>query len=112
MSLAPEVLTNGDLGEEDEVAAAEIGSMDLSMTATVPVPGGGPVAMETAAAEEEKEAALPSLSMLAGVATPPAGQGGERLVAGGHPCSQCDRVFMSMQGLRSHERSHSAMALF
>ncbi|XP_015259238.1 PREDICTED: zinc finger protein 462 isoform X2 [Cyprinodon variegatus] len=32
--------------------------------------------------------------------------------AGGHPCSQCDRVFMSMQGLRSHERSHSAMALF
>lgn len=31
---------------------------------------------------------------------------------GGHPCAQCDRVFMSMQGLRSHERSHSAMALF
>lgn len=31
---------------------------------------------------------------------------------GGHPCVQCDRVFMSMQGLRSHERSHSAMALF
>lgn len=31
---------------------------------------------------------------------------------GGHPCGQCDRVFMSMQGLRSHERSHSAMALF
>ncbi|KAI4893997.1 hypothetical protein NFI96_014599 [Prochilodus magdalenae] len=29
----------------------------------------------------------------------------------GHPCSLCDRVFMSMQGLRSHERSHSAMAL-
>ncbi|XP_036384211.1 zinc finger protein 462 [Megalops cyprinoides] len=35
----------------------------------------------------------------------------ERAV-GGHPCGQCDRVFMSMQGLRSHERSHSAMALF
>jgi DNA-directed RNA polymerase subunit RPC12/RpoP len=32
--------------------------------------------------------------------------------AGGYPCGQCDRVFMSMQGLRSHERSHSAMALF
>ncbi|XP_041916495.1 zinc finger protein 462 isoform X1 [Alosa sapidissima] len=31
---------------------------------------------------------------------------------GGHPCAQCDRIFMSMQGLRSHERSHSAMALF
>ncbi|XP_046872385.1 zinc finger protein 462 isoform X3 [Hypomesus transpacificus] len=110
LSLAPEVLTNGDLGEEDEVAAVEIGSMDMSMTAMVPVPGGGLVAMETAA-EEEEEAATP-VSMLAGVATPPAGQGRERLVAGGHPCSQCDRVFMSMQGLRSHERSHSAMALF
>lgn len=36
----------------------------------------------------------------------------QRLAAGGHPCAQCDRVFMSMQGLRSHERSHSAMALF
>ncbi|KAG9266140.1 zinc finger protein 462 isoform X1 [Astyanax mexicanus] len=32
-------------------------------------------------------------------------------VVPGHPCSLCDRVFMSMQGLRSHERSHSAMAL-
>ena len=32
--------------------------------------------------------------------------------AGGYPCGQCDRVFMSMQGLRSHERSHSAMAMF
>ncbi|KAJ8415610.1 hypothetical protein AAFF_G00425900 [Aldrovandia affinis] len=31
---------------------------------------------------------------------------------GGHPCNQCDRVFMSMQGLRSHERSHTAMAMF
>ncbi|KAJ8286619.1 hypothetical protein GJAV_G00041220 [Gymnothorax javanicus] len=35
----------------------------------------------------------------------------ERIV-GRHPCALCDRVFMSMQGLRSHERSHSAMALF
>ncbi|XP_066566657.1 zinc finger protein 462 isoform X2 [Amia ocellicauda] len=32
--------------------------------------------------------------------------------AGGHACTQCDRVFMSMQGLRSHERSHSALAMF
>ncbi|KAM4708347.1 zinc finger protein 462 [Discoglossus pictus] len=31
---------------------------------------------------------------------------------GGYPCSQCDRVLMSMQGLRSHERSHLALALF
>ncbi|KAM3938342.1 zinc finger protein 462 isoform 2-T3 [Leptodactylus fuscus] len=31
---------------------------------------------------------------------------------GGYPCKQCDRVLMSMQGLRSHERSHLALALF
>uniref|UniRef100_A0A8C5LM86 Zinc finger protein 462 n=1 Tax=Leptobrachium leishanense TaxID=445787 RepID=A0A8C5LM86_9ANUR len=31
---------------------------------------------------------------------------------GGYPCTQCDRVLMSMQGLRSHERSHLALALF
>ncbi|KAL4617355.1 zinc finger protein 462-like isoform X1 [Arapaima gigas] len=29
-----------------------------------------------------------------------------------HSCSQCGRVFMSTQGLRSHERSHFATALF
>ncbi|XP_046724222.1 zinc finger protein 462 isoform X4 [Silurus meridionalis] len=29
-----------------------------------------------------------------------------------HRCDMCDRVFMSMQGLRSHERSHSATAMF
>lgn len=45
------------------------------------------------------------------VDAPLAGQEKERRT-GGHPCAQCDRVFMSMQGLRSHERSHSAMALF
>ena len=68
LSLAPEVLTNGDLGEEDEVAAVEIGSMDMSMTAMVPVPGGGLVAMETAAEEEVEAATL--LSTLAEVAPP------------------------------------------
>ncbi|XP_068033713.1 zinc finger protein 462 isoform X4 [Anomalospiza imberbis] len=31
---------------------------------------------------------------------------------GGFHCSQCDRVLMSMQGLRSHERSHLALAMF
>uniref|UniRef100_A0A8C2HAS6 Zinc finger protein 462 n=1 Tax=Cyprinus carpio TaxID=7962 RepID=A0A8C2HAS6_CYPCA len=34
----------------------------------------------------------------------------ERVVPG-HPCSMCNRMFMSMQGLRSHERSHTAVAL-
>uniref|UniRef100_A0A673ILR0 Zinc finger protein 462-like n=1 Tax=Sinocyclocheilus rhinocerous TaxID=307959 RepID=A0A673ILR0_9TELE len=32
-------------------------------------------------------------------------------VVPGHPCSMCNRMFMSMQGLRSHERSHTAVAL-
>ncbi|CAH2293872.1 zinc finger 462 isoform X1, partial [Pelobates cultripes] len=36
----------------------------------------------------------------------------EELRPGGYPCTQCDRVLMSMQGLRSHERSHLALALF
>ncbi|XP_064901112.1 zinc finger protein 462-like isoform X2 [Columba livia] len=31
---------------------------------------------------------------------------------GGYHCRQCDRVLMSMQGLRSHERSHLALAMF
>ncbi|KAL2294765.1 hypothetical protein Nmel_008513 [Mimus melanotis] len=31
---------------------------------------------------------------------------------GGYHCSQCDRVLMSMQGLRSHERGHLALAVF
>lgn len=36
----------------------------------------------------------------------------KRCRPGGYPCKQCDRVLMSMQGLRSHERSHLALALF
>uniref|UniRef100_I3KCJ1 Zinc finger protein 462 n=1 Tax=Oreochromis niloticus TaxID=8128 RepID=I3KCJ1_ORENI len=50
---------------------------------------------------------FPSLILLA-LQGPAEAAAGSR----GHPCAQCDRVFMSMQGLRSHERSHSAMALF
>ncbi|KAM4809120.1 zinc finger protein 462 [Rhinophrynus dorsalis] len=37
---------------------------------------------------------------------------GRKFRPGGYPCKQCDRVLMSMQGLRSHERSHLALALF
>ncbi|XP_063770207.1 zinc finger protein 462 isoform X1 [Pseudophryne corroboree] len=37
---------------------------------------------------------------------------GPRCRPGGYPCKQCDRVLMSMQGLRSHERSHLALAMF
>ncbi|XP_068095371.1 zinc finger protein 462 [Hyperolius riggenbachi] len=36
----------------------------------------------------------------------------KRCRPGGYPCKQCDRVLMSMQGLRSHERSHLALAMF
>ncbi|XP_073492237.1 zinc finger protein 462 isoform X1 [Aquarana catesbeiana] len=36
----------------------------------------------------------------------------KRCRIGGYPCKQCDRVLMSMQGLRSHERSHLALAMF
>ncbi|KAM5194419.1 zinc finger protein 462 isoform 2-T2 [Mantella aurantiaca] len=36
----------------------------------------------------------------------------KRCRVGGYPCKQCDRVLMSMQGLRSHERSHLALAMF
>lgn len=32
--------------------------------------------------------------------------------AEGFPCDQCGRSFMSLKGLRSHERSHAAMASF
>ncbi|XP_030324194.1 zinc finger protein 462 [Calypte anna] len=31
---------------------------------------------------------------------------------GGYHCSQCDRILMSMQGLRSHERGHLSLAMF
>ncbi|XP_048877112.1 zinc finger protein 462 [Brienomyrus brachyistius] len=37
---------------------------------------------------------------------------GKLKLGGGHPCPQCDRIFMSKQGLRSHERSHTAIAMF
>ncbi|XP_069096049.1 zinc finger protein 462 isoform X2 [Pleurodeles waltl] len=36
----------------------------------------------------------------------------EEMRQDGYHCSQCDRVLMSMQGLRSHERSHLALAMF
>ncbi|XP_066501632.1 zinc finger protein 462 isoform X2 [Hoplias malabaricus] len=72
---------------EDGVSMATVGGAGSMVTA------GGAVPMATAEAisptlEREKEHEVP-----------------------GHPCGHCDRVFMSMQGLRSHERSHSAVAL-
>ncbi|KAG9354149.1 hypothetical protein JZ751_012273 [Albula glossodonta] len=79
---------NGDVAD---VVAVEPSPMEIMSTVSQT-----PVAMETAEVEKGTEEVMEMK---------------ERLV-GGHPCGQCDRVFMSMQGLRSHERSHSAMALF
>ncbi|XP_052392532.1 zinc finger protein 462 isoform X1 [Carassius gibelio] len=84
-------ITDGD--EEDVVA------MDTDPLETT---GASPpdVTMET------EEPVAVETEMMVG----PLEQEQERVVPG-HPCSMCSRMFMSMQGLRSHERSHSAGAL-
>uniref|UniRef100_A0A096MI35 Zinc finger protein 462 n=1 Tax=Poecilia formosa TaxID=48698 RepID=A0A096MI35_POEFO len=69
------------------------------------------VDLETLDPDAEVEGRAAAL-VAAARATASGTQLNHRLATGGHACSQCDRVFMSMQGLRSHERSHSAMALF
>ncbi|KAJ8402385.1 hypothetical protein AAFF_G00368740 [Aldrovandia affinis] len=83
-------------GEDNgDVVAVEPGPVEIISAVAQASVAQAPVAMETAEVEKGPEEVVEMK---------------ERL--GGHPCSQCDRVFMSMQGLRSHERSHSAMALF
>ncbi|XP_068609149.1 zinc finger protein 462 [Brachionichthys hirsutus] len=108
LTLPSETLTNGDLGgdeaaEEDDF---ERPAMGYASTAT------DGVATETLNPEMDgaKERAAALLTVVRAAVSED--QLKQRLAAGGHPCGQCDRVFMSMQGLRSHERSHSAMALF
>ncbi|MEQ2177785.1 hypothetical protein GOODEAATRI_007240, partial [Goodea atripinnis] len=115
--LPSNTLTNGDL-EEDEVA--EIDGIDRPETSSLAPPFSihssdhhvDDAELDTmdpdAEVVEGRAAALVAAARAAVSGT----QLNQRLAAGGHPCSQCDRVFMSMQGLRSHERSHSAMALF
>nr|XP_046230341.1 zinc finger protein 462 [Scatophagus argus]XP_046230342.1 zinc finger protein 462 [Scatophagus argus]XP_046230343.1 zinc finger protein 462 [Scatophagus argus]XP_046230344.1 zinc finger protein 462 [Scatophagus argus]XP_046230345.1 zinc finger protein 462 [Scatophagus argus]XP_046230346.1 zinc finger protein 462 [Scatophagus argus]XP_046230347.1 zinc finger protein 462 [Scatophagus argus] len=112
LTLPSQSLTNGDL-EVDEVAeeddlerpAATMMGHPLVSTASV-------VATETL--EQEADAVDGRAAALVAAARAAVSEDHlkQRLAAGGHPCAQCDRVFMSMQGLRSHERSHSAMALF
>lgn len=102
LTLPSESLTNGDL-QGDEAAEAE--GPSLVSTAS----SGADVAAETVDPETD---AVVEGSAAALVAVVSEDELKQRLAAGGHPCAQCDRVFMSMQGLRSHERSHSAMALF
>ncbi|CDR01053.1 unnamed protein product [Oncorhynchus mykiss] len=89
-------ITNGEVEEVTDNSIMETSPKDMTMVA------GDAVAIETTEM---------SVGEGVGVVAPVGQQVKERLV-GGHPCAQCDRVFMSMQGLRSHERSHSAMAMF
>lgn len=111
-------LTNGDLDGEE---AAEVDDLERAGTSTVGSPystasggdsGGLPVAVETLDQETDSNEGKSAALVAAARATVSDNQLKLRLAAGGHACAQCDRVFMSMQGLRSHERSHSAMALF
>lgn len=113
LMLPSESLTNGD-PREDEAAEAD----DLESPAATMM---GPALVSTAADDVKAEALEPEADAVEGRAAALVAaaravvsedQLKQRLTAGGHPCAQCDRVFMSMQGLRSHERSHSAMALF
>uniref|UniRef100_A0A672MG39 Zinc finger protein 462 n=1 Tax=Sinocyclocheilus grahami TaxID=75366 RepID=A0A672MG39_SINGR len=84
-------ITNGDV---EDVVAMDADPLETGASpADVTMETEEPVAVETepmvGALEPEKERVVP-----------------------GHPCSMCNRMFMSMQGLRSHERSHTAVALY
>lgn len=106
LTLPSESLTNGDLVEAAEEPEKTLGSPNVSILSD------GEAIDETL--EPERVAVEGRAATLVAAARAVISQDHlrQRLAAGGHPCSQCDRVFMSMQGLRSHERSHSAMALF
>ncbi|XP_056146807.1 zinc finger protein 462 [Lampris incognitus] len=113
LSLPSESSVNGEL-EGEEAAAAEADCMETTATTMGPAAVSthtvdGQVSMETTGARTDSGGGRAAALVAAAKAVI---LGKQRLAAGGHPCAQCDRVFMSMQGLRSHERSHSAMALF
>lgn len=111
LAMPSESLTNGML-EGDEAAEAdgldrpEATEMVPSLISTVSGDDGVTAEMIDTGMDGEAEGAV---DLTVDESEVPLEQ---RFAAGGHPCSQCDRVFMSMQGLRSHERSHSAVALF
>lgn len=90
VALPVDSISNGNA--EDVVAVGNDPSEMASPPSAVPMETEEPVPMDSVQAEvsveQEKTRAVP-----------------------GHPCSMCNRMFMSMQGLRSHERSHSAVAL-
>lgn len=116
LTLSSETLTNGSL--EGDVAP-DVDSLDGP---TVSAMGGPLVPGDSADEAVVTETLEPAESVVmegraaalvaAARAVVSEDQLKRRLSVGGHACAQCDRVFMSMQGLRSHERSHSAMALF
>ncbi|XP_043952466.1 zinc finger protein 462 isoform X1 [Gambusia affinis] len=116
LTVPSNTLTNGVL-EEDE--AAEVDGTDGPETSSFIPPFStrstdqnvDDVDLGTLDPDAEVEGRAAALVTTAR-ATVSGTQLNHRLATGGHACSQCDRVFMSMQGLRSHERSHSAMALF
>ncbi|XP_037120872.1 zinc finger protein 462 isoform X2 [Syngnathus acus] len=96
LTVPSERLVNGDL-EEDETGSLQRLEDDAKGLASLAAASS---AVATATPEPDLDAVDGRSSTLK-----------QRLATGGHPCAQCDRVFMSMQGLRSHERSHSAMAM-
>lgn len=111
LTLNSESLTNGDLmeAEEDDQLEDPVGAaMGLAVASAVSSDADGDTLEPETMAVQGRAAAL----IAAARAVVSEEHLKQRLAARGHRCSQCDRVFMSMQGLRSHERSHSAMALF
>ncbi|XP_012724428.2 zinc finger protein 462 isoform X1 [Fundulus heteroclitus] len=117
LTLSSNTLTNGDLEEEE---AAQVDGIDRPETSLLASPFSthsadhhvDDVELETLEPDRDVVEGRAAALVAAARAVVSGSQLNQRLAAGGHPCSQCDRVFMSMQGLRSHERSHSAMALF
>ncbi|XP_063745649.1 zinc finger protein 462 isoform X2 [Eleginops maclovinus] len=109
LTLPSETLTNGDIEEDEAAEADSLESPSPSMMVSTDSVG---VAAETLETERETVGGRAAALVAAARAVVSEGELKQRLAAGGHPCAQCDRVFMSMQGLRSHERSHSAMAMF
>lgn len=111
LTFPSESLTNGDLmeAEEDDQTENPVGAVMGPAVASAISPDVEDEALEPETMVVQGRAAALIAAARAMVSEEHLKQ---RLAARGHPCAQCDRVFMSMQGLRSHERSHSAMALF
>ncbi|XP_060916632.1 zinc finger protein 462 [Labrus mixtus] len=111
LTMPSEGLTNGDLEGDEAAEAEDLDRAPPPMMVSAVASGVG-VGAETQEPEKDTVEGCAAALVAAARAVVSEDQLKQRLTAGGHPCAQCDRVFMSMQGLRSHERSHSAMAMF